>query len=161
MSAGKILAIAGGGGAVVVLGFVIAWALFRKPHASYQIDTTPTTPRASAAVKVPAPVATITPERAASFLNKPVVLEMSVQSVGKASTAERYFLNSTSNRSSPDNFTVTFTRGVLNQLGAQGLDELRAKFQNKKVRVTAMITKYDDKPQIEVISAEQIQIVNP
>jgi DNA/RNA endonuclease YhcR with UshA esterase domain len=61
-----------------------------------------------------------------------------------------------------DNFTVTFTGEVAEQLKAQakakGFDSLEAYFENKIVRVTGTVTEFRNTPQIELDDASQIQV---
>jgi serine/threonine protein kinase len=156
-SVGTILAVAGGGGAaLVVLGIVLAWLIVgRKSHSSEHVDHGLPVPPVTA----PAPTAPIPPEQAETHYNQQRTVEMTVMTTGKAVTAERYFLNS-KDRGAPGNFTVTFTRSVFEQLGVKSVADLDAKFKNKRIRVTGTITKYNERPQIEVSTAKQIEIVN-
>jgi serine/threonine protein kinase/DNA/RNA endonuclease YhcR with UshA esterase domain len=164
MSTGMIFAAAAGGAGLLFVGIFIAWLLKRPAH---HVDTTVQAPSAPAAVQpkqLPPPSSPIRPEQAASYLDRRVTVEMTVQNVGKATTTDLYFLNSKANYRAADNFSVTFAKPVLDQMGAKGitnLDQLKKAFENKAVRVTGIVTIYQSKPQIVVENADQIQIVNP
>lgn len=83
---------------------------------------------------------------------------MVIRRVGKANTADRYFLNSKENYTDADNFTVTFTKKVLDQLAARGIKDLDT-LKNKKIRVTGKIAEYQNRPQIAVDDADAIQVM--
>ncbi|HEY1381239.1 MAG TPA: protein kinase, partial [Gemmataceae bacterium] len=165
---GLFLAAAGGGAALVILGIVLAW-LFVGGRSHHDQATTPepvtasrgTAPPPVAVQPKPVPAgAVIPPDQAANYVNQKVTIEMTVLSVGKATSTELYFLNSKANYRAEDNFSVTLDKRVLGQLGAANDQELKAKLKDKTVRVTGVITKYQNRPQIVVDNADQIQVVN-
>jgi serine/threonine protein kinase len=160
MSAGMIFAAAAGGAGLLFVGIFIAW-LLKKPAHHGEPSTTVPMVKAPAAVEPkssPAPSTPIKPEDAAKYYDQKATVEMRIMHVGKASKTERYFLNSKSDYNASDNFTVTFTKSVLDQLAARGISNHEA-LANKTVRVTGTIIKYNGKPEIDVTSADQIQIV--
>ncbi len=164
LSAGMILGAAAGGAGLLILGIVIAWALKSKPHHD---DNLLPTPSNQAAVK-PKPTSTPKPgvadvipaNLAAKHINERCTVEMQVKRAAKAPTAERYFLNSKQDYRSSENFTVTFTKNVLDQLAPKGIPNEKA-LENKTIRVTGLVVLYNNSPQIEVSNGDQIQIVNP
>jgi serine/threonine protein kinase len=161
MSTGKILAIAGLGSAgLIILGIVLAWAVVgRKPHATHPTDSTnPTAPVQSPKASLPAATGIIPADQAAKFVGRRATVEMKVARAAKASTTERYFLNSKVDFRASDNFTVTFTKAILDQLASKGIANEKA-LENRVVRVTGVIVLYNNLPQIEVNSVDQIQIV--
>jgi eukaryotic-like serine/threonine-protein kinase len=161
MSTGIILAIAGGGGALVILGFVITLLIMRKPHVTTQADSTPSTPSGTATAQAAsqAPVAgIIQADQAAKYVGRRATVEMKVMRSAKATTSERYFLNSKVDYRAADNFTVTFTKATLDQLTSKGIANERA-LESRTIRVSGLIVLYNNLPQIEVSSADQIQIV--
>jgi serine/threonine protein kinase len=159
MSPGMIFAAAAGGAGLLFAGIFVAWLLKRPAHT---VETTPST-SAPEVVKEPTQLPPtnkpIPAGQAAKHYNQTVTVDMTVASVGKAANAERFFLNSKQDRAAADNFTVTFTKAVLDQLGLKSVAELDAKYRGRKIRVTGTITKYNEKPQIDVGAASQIKIV--
>jgi eukaryotic-like serine/threonine-protein kinase len=148
----------GGGAGALLFASVLWFALSEKKS-----DTThPTQPTAQAGRASPPTMAAngIVPvERVDQYIDQKCTVEMTVRYVGKATTAERYFLNAKEDYRAQDNFTVTFTKGVIDQLKAHGITDVKAYYTNKTVHVTGTVTKYNNRPQIEIESADQIQVV--
>jgi DNA/RNA endonuclease YhcR with UshA esterase domain len=106
----------------------------------------------------------VTAEKAGQFLNQRITVEMAIRSVGKATTTERYYLNSKASYRDNDNFAITFTRPVIDQLKAQGISDLsgiEAHFKGRTIRVTGMVSEYQSRAQVDITSLDQIQIVGP
>jgi len=157
-----------GAGSVVGVAVValLVWSIFRsKPSA---VPSAPSVAKSQQKAATPTPSPTpaaqgasiaIRPEDAAQHVGKRVIVEFQVKYVGKASTAERYFLNSLRDYRDQSNFTVTFTDKVLNQLKANGVTNVVQHFENKSVRVTGSISAYMGRSQIELEDLSQIEIV--
>jgi hypothetical protein len=151
------------GTAVIAL---LIWSIFRTKPA-----TGPSAPPAAKSppkVVSPTPAPTpnaqatplaIRPEDAGQHVGKRVVVEFQVNYVGKASTAERYFLNSLKDYRHQSNFTVTFTDKVLSQLKASGVTNIVQHFENKSLRVTGNISAYMGRPQIELEDISQLEML--
>jgi serine/threonine protein kinase len=160
MSAGMIFAAAAGGAGLLFVGIFIAW-MFKKPAHHTEPGTAVPVVKAPASTEPklsPAPSTSIKPEDSVKYYDQKATVEFKVMHVGKASKTERYFLNSKADYNASDNFTVTFTKSVLDQLAARGIPTHEA-LANKTVRVTGTIIKYNGKPEIDVTSADQIQVV--
>lgn len=165
-----IFAAAGGGAALVILGIVLAWLVSgnKSRHATQTADAgpvaahspSPSPQRGNPPTPPPAPSDpnVIAPDQAGKHLNETRTVEMVIRRVGKANTADRYFLNSKENYTDADNFTVTFTKKVLDQLAARGIKDLDT-LKNKKIRVTGKIAEYQNRPQIAVDDADAIQVM--
>jgi serine/threonine protein kinase len=159
-----LLAAAGGAAAVVVVGGALWWALSgtkdrhsnARPEpvrqASPSVAKTSPTPALPSGEVIPA-------EKAAQHMNQRCTVEMVVRRTGKDARAERYFLNSKVDYRSSDNFTVTFTKTVADQLRAKGIDDVQNYYQDKTVRVTGTVTEYSGRPEIAVDDASQIEVV--
>jgi serine/threonine protein kinase len=164
MSVGKIVALAAGGGAgLLFLGIFIAWAIKSRTH---HTDNSPPNSSGQPAVQSRPPsdppttvAGVIQSDQAGKYIGQRCTVEMHVARAAKATTAERYFLNSKQDYRAPDNFTVTFTKAVLTQLAPKGIPNEKA-LETKTIRVTGVIVMYNNAPQIEVSSADQIQVVN-
>jgi hypothetical protein len=102
----------------------------------------------------------IPPELASQYFERNVVVEFTVRKTGRATTTTRFFLNSKGDLSAVDNFTVTFTGEVFDQLRARGMVDLDDYFLSKTVRVTGMVTKYGGRFQIQISDANQLQFVS-
>jgi serine/threonine protein kinase len=162
MSTGMIFAAAAGGAGLLFVGIFIAWLVKRPAHHTDTQAPTPPVPVAVQQKQLPPPSSPIRPDQAASYVDRRVTLEMTVLNVGKATTSDLYFLNSKANFRAADNFSVTFAKPVLDQMAPKGitnLDQLKRAFENKTVRVTGNVTLYQNKPQIVIESADQIQVV--
>jgi hypothetical protein len=84
---------------------------------------------------------------------------MVIRSVGRTGDSSRFFLNSRVNRDDRENFTVTFTRPVMDLFIARGVSDLKAHFEHKKIRVTGTITLYQNRPQIVLADPSQIELI--
>jgi hypothetical protein len=100
----------------------------------------------------------ITPAEAAKMVDQQCTVEMKVQSTGKSRTL--VFLNSEENYRDDKNFTVVIFEKGLEGLKKQKIDDPATHYKGKTVRVTGTVTLYNQKPQIKVEDAEQIQVVD-
>jgi hypothetical protein len=170
-AASRKMLLAGVGGAVVVVGLggALLWALSGRGDASSGIrpvDAKPPPPETARKVEPPTlpnnlTVAVIPPEKAGEYLQERCTVEMTVRYVGKATTADRWFLNSKEDYRDRTNFTVTFTKPVLDALKARGVDNVSSYFTSRTIRVTGTITEYGNRAQMEIENADQIQVVDP
>jgi serine/threonine protein kinase len=159
MSTGMIFAAAAGGAGLLFLGIFIAWML-KKPAHHTEPSQTPgiKAPSPTESRQLPAPSSPIRPEDAAKYYEQKVTVEMTVASVGKATSADLFFLNSKVNYRAEDNFNVTFDKKVLDAFAAKGITS-KDGFLNKRIRVNGKVTRYQNKPQIVVENPDQIQFV--
>jgi serine/threonine protein kinase len=148
---------------IAVVAFLVV-AIFRKPH--HSATSAPTVAQAPKNVVTPTPtLAALGPaipiraEEAAQHIGKRVIIEYQVKYVGKASTAERYFLNSMKDYRDQSNFNITFTDKVLNQLKAQGVTNVAQHFENKSIRVTGTVSQYQGRAQIELDDLTQVEML--
>jgi serine/threonine protein kinase len=162
----NILWITLGAGSVVGIAVValLVWSIFRSKPAA--VPSAPSVVQQQPRVVTPTPTPAaqgapikIRPEEAGQHLTERAIIEYQVKYVGKASTAERYFLNSLKDYRDQSNFNVTFTEKVVNQLKAKGVTNVPQYFENKSIRVTGTISAYLNRPQIEVDDLSQIEIL--
>jgi alkaline phosphatase D len=111
---------------------------------------------------VPAPTGgVLTPAQAARLVNRECTVEMRVLTTGASKTNDRVFLNSAKNFRDADNFTAVLEREALDKLKQDKVEDARAHFLGKTVRVTGTVTRYNDRPEILVKDPKQIQVVAP
>src|SRR5262249_41480574 len=143
-----VLWISLGAGTVVGIAVVamLVWSIFRHKPSTGPSAPVVTQQQRKAVTPTPTvqgtPIA-IRPEDAGQHVGKRVIIEYQVKYVGKASTAERYFLNSMQDYRNQLNFNVTFTDKVLQQLKAKGISNIQLYFENKTIRVTGTISTYN------------------
>jgi serine/threonine protein kinase len=161
-----VLWISLGAGTVVGIAVVamLVWSIFRHKPSGAPAAPVVAQQQRKAVTPTPTPVVqgtpiAIKPEDAGKYANQRVVVEFQVKYVGKASTAERYFLNSLRDYRDQANFTVTFTDKVLSQLKANGVTNIVQHFENKSLRVTGTVTSYMGRPQIELEDIGQLEII--
>jgi DNA/RNA endonuclease YhcR with UshA esterase domain len=99
----------------------------------------------------------LTPEEAAKKINEKCTVEMVVQSVGKGK--EVYFLNSKEDFKDKANFTIFVNKEGVESLKQAKIDDPVKHFKGKTVRVTGTVSLYQERPQIILDKAGQIQIV--
>ncbi len=102
------------------------------------------------------PAKPLTPAEAAKKLNEKVVVELEVKSTGGKDVC---FLNSEADFKDDKNFTLFIPAAALETFKAAKIDDPKAYYKGKTVRVTGTVTLYRDKPQIKVESATQIEVV--
>ncbi len=93
-----------------------------------------------------------------SNLNKEVKLVLVVRATGQSKNG-LIFLNSAENRLSDDNFTVVLDKTAQAQLKEAGVAAPRTHFAGRTIAVTGTLSLFQDRPQIIVADAKQIQIV--
>ncbi|HZT80453.1 MAG TPA: alkaline phosphatase D family protein [Gemmataceae bacterium] len=86
-----------------------------------------------------------------------VTLELTVQATG--ASGGNVFLNSAADFRSEDNFTVVLGKEARSKLREAGVEDPRAHFDGKRVRVTGKLTLFRGRPQIVVDDPKQIQRV--
>jgi DNA/RNA endonuclease YhcR with UshA esterase domain len=99
----------------------------------------------------------ISPEEAAKKVNEKCTVEMLVRSVGKGKDV--FFLNSREDYKDKENFTVFINKEGVESLKQAKIDDPVAHFKGKTVRVTGTVVLYQERPEIILEKAEQIQIV--
>lgn len=162
-----IAAIVGGSFLSLALIFGIVWAFTRKSESKPSDTPSPfaVAPSPGAANSPPSAAAmaagVIPPEKAGEFFEKRATVEMKVVKTGRATTTARFFLNSRTDLSAQDNFTVTFTAEVFDQLKAKGMSDLDSFFLSQTIRVTGTVTRYAGRLQIQVQDVNQIAFVPP
>jgi DNA/RNA endonuclease YhcR with UshA esterase domain len=102
------------------------------------------------------PAKPIAPAEAAKKVNEKVTLEMEVKSTG-GKTAN--FLNSEADYKDAKNFTVFIPEEALEKFKKAKIDDPKAHYKGKTVRVTGTVTLYREKPQIKVEEPTQIEVV--
>jgi hypothetical protein len=119
-------------------------------------------PRPTNAAVLSAPVGSDKPAApvgladAGKHVNENCVVEMLVNSTGKA--GDLIFLNSEPNFRDDKNFTVVLRKDAVEKLKAK-IPDAASHFKAKTVRVTGTIVLYRDKPQIVVEVADKLQVV--
>jgi DNA/RNA endonuclease YhcR with UshA esterase domain len=98
----------------------------------------------------------ITPTQATKKINEKCTVEMLVASVGKSGKA--VFLNSKENFRDDDNFTVFINGDGIESFKQAKIDNIGEHFKGKTILVTGTVTLYQDRPQIAVEKAGQVQI---
>jgi serine/threonine protein kinase len=135
---------------VLALAAVGAWWLFagRQPGA---VGTTN--------VKGGPPVlrGPVSPEEAARHVNERVTVEMTVKNTGVSKTQKTLFLNSEPDYTDPRNFTVVAHSTA--PLGGGDVQEALARYRDRKIRVTGVVTLYNDRPQIVLTDPSLIEIL--
>jgi alkaline phosphatase D len=96
------------------------------------------------------------PEEAARLADGNVTVEMVVAATGGTRDGSRVFLNSKTNFRDPDNFTVVLEKAVLPALK---VEDPRAFYKGKTIRVTGTVSRFNEQPQLVVKDAKQLQLV--
>lgn len=100
----------------------------------------------------------ITAEEALKQVGNEVVVEFVVGSTGRSNSGTRLFLNSQPDYKQANNFPIVLPSGVENQLckklGVQVFEELRG----KKIRVRGRVTKFQERPQIELFDISGLEL---
>jgi hypothetical protein len=101
----------------------------------------------------------LTPEEAAKQVDKDCLVEMKIKAVGM-SKGPVYFLNSESDFRSEKNFTVFLGKDAVEKLKKAGVEDPKAHYLDKTIRVQGKVKLYREKPEIVVEDPEkQIKIV--
>jgi serine/threonine protein kinase len=143
-----IFAAAGTGAVLVIVGLFVGWAIKRSRHSS---STEPVV------VAVPAP-AIVLPGDAGKYLEQRCTIEMTVARTVKDKAGTKFTLHSKQKATDADNFTVSFNKKVLDQFAGKGIASVEV-FKGKTIRVTGTVKAIQNKPQIVVESADQIQLI--
>lgn len=101
--------------------------------------------------------APLSPEEAAKKVDQQVTLRMEVKSASLRGAV--CFLNSEQDFRDPKNFTIFLGTSVLEKLKAAGVADPEAHFRGKQVRVKGKVTLRNDRPQIALRDADDIQVV--
>ena len=101
----------------------------------------------------------LTMELVKGLLKKEITLEMDVQATGSSKSGDLVFLNSSSDFSSEDNFTVVLDKKAQESLSKAGIAAPRTHFEGKMIRVTGILSLFRERPQIIVSEAARIQIM--
>lgn len=88
------------------------------------------------------------------LLKKEVTLEMTVVATGETKKGDLVFLNSSTDRTSEDNFTV-----VLDKKAQAGIKMSRQSFEGKAIRVVGTLSLFQGRPQIIVSDADKLKIL--
>jgi alkaline phosphatase D len=99
----------------------------------------------------------LTPEVIAKHLKKKCVVEMEVRSTGSAKAL--YFLNSSADRTSEENFTVVIQKSAEAAFKKAGIADPRRHYEGKTVRVTGVLSEFRGRPQLMVSDPGQIEVV--
>ncbi len=99
----------------------------------------------------------LTAEAIARHLKKKVTVEMEVRSTGAAKAL--YFLNSSADRTSEENFTVVIPKTAEPAFRKAGVTDVRRHYEGKTVRVTGELSEFRGRPQLVVSDPGQIEIV--
>jgi hypothetical protein len=100
----------------------------------------------------------IKPEEAKDHLDKVVTVEFTVAKSRELLDKNIAFLNSEKDLKSPTNFTG-FIKNAKKFKEAAKIEKPAEHYLKKKVRVTGKVVKYQEKLEIEILSPDQIQIV--
>ena len=102
----------------------------------------------------------ITTAEAAKQVGEKVTVEFKVRATGNTRDGVRVFLNSTTVRTDPDNFTVVLMmKEVGDGLKAAGVKDAPNYYKNKTVRVTGTVSLFQERPQIVIEDAAMIGVV--
>jgi hypothetical protein len=105
-------------------------------------------------------VVRIAPEEAMLHVLESARVEMQVNSTGMNRGQTTVFLNSEEDYQDRKNFTVVIPRSVLQEFRRNGVDPATF-FEGKRIRVTGAITLYDNRPQIAVNCAADVEVIDP
>jgi DNA/RNA endonuclease YhcR with UshA esterase domain len=103
------------------------------------------------------PAKPVTPAEAAKKVNEKVTVEFEVKSTGGKGVC---FLNSEADFKDAKNFTVFIPEEVVEKFKKAKVEDPRAHFKGKTVRVTGTVTLYREKPQIKVDDPDQVKVVD-
>jgi serine/threonine protein kinase len=158
ISPGVIFGAAAAGAGLLIVGLIIAWLWRGRTHSTETASTAPaaTQAKSKGSGQTNRP---IKPEQAATHYGEHVTVEFTVMSVGPARPSDVYYLNSKVNYQDAKNFTVRMDKRILDQFASKGILTADG-FRTKKIRVTGTVTKYNERAQITVESADQIHIQN-
>jgi alkaline phosphatase D len=96
----------------------------------------------------------LTADLVKELLKKEVTLEMTIVATGETKKGDLMFLNSSSDRTAEDNFTV-----VLDKQAQAAIKMSRAQFEGKTIRVVGTLSLFSGRPQIIVSDADKIRVL--
>ncbi len=94
------------------------------------------------------------------LLKKEVTIEMKVAATGATKKGDLVFLNSHTDRTSEDNFTVVLDKKAQASLAAAGIKLPRTHFEGKTIRVEGTLSQFNGRPQVIVSDAKQIRVAD-
>jgi serine/threonine protein kinase len=98
---------------------------------------------------------TITVDKVRDYYDRKVTVEFTIGSTG--ASGSRSFINSKENYKDPDNFTIVITNEIW-KAGPHNAVSVKEYFKaGDRISVTGTIVKYNDRPQIELKSADLIR----
>jgi hypothetical protein len=159
------MAAAGGGSVALIIGILLWWFVIRTPEPAPirpQTGTPPPAPRTKATYPLSQqpPGSVITPDQAAKYVGQRCTIELTVQNFSKATRSDRYYLNTKANYRDEDNFTVTFTKPVFDQLRVRNVMDPKLYFEQRTIRVTGVVTEFNGRLQIEIDDLSQIELID-
>jgi alkaline phosphatase D len=99
------------------------------------------------------------PATVKDLADKQVSVLMYVAGTGASKTAGFVFLNSSSDRKSPDNFTIVLDKKAQDGLKETGIAQPRTHFEGKTIRVDGTLSFFQDQPQIMLSDSAKIRVV--
>ena len=142
-----IFAAAGTGAVLVIVGLLGAY-LYNKARRSQSTETVTNRPPAI-----------VLPDQAGNYIGQSCTVEMTAVRATKDRAGNKFFLNTKPKNADPGNLTVTWSKKVMDQLAQKGIPNIES-LKNKTVRVTGTVTTNQNRPQIVIESADQIQLVS-
>jgi hypothetical protein len=150
---------------VVACGFL---GFIPQPVAA-QTDTVIETPAAATAPASASPDAgrsdgtaldPITPDAAAAQVGRQCTVEMTVRSARHIDDKEMCFLNSAKRHRDEGNFTVVIFKTGMGRLREAGITKPADHYLDRTIRVRGVVQLRDERPQIVVEDAMQIELVD-
>lgn len=93
------------------------------------------------------------------LLKREVVIEMKVVATGATKKTELLFLNSHTDRTNDDNFTVVLDKKAQASLADAGIKLPRTHFEGKTIRVEGTLSLFSGRPQVIVSDAAKIRVL--
>jgi DNA/RNA endonuclease YhcR with UshA esterase domain len=101
----------------------------------------------------------LTVAEATKRIGEKVTVQLEVKSTGKSGRSGVYFLNSEPDYRSDRNFTVFIKKEVAQRFAKAGIEDPATHFKGKTIRVTGIVQRYRDKPEIVPEGPEQVRFV--
>jgi hypothetical protein len=99
------------------------------------------------------------PATVKDLADKQVSVLMYVAATGASKTGSLVFLNSSSDRKSPENFTIVLDKKAQEGLKSAGVAQPRTHFEGKTIRVDGKLSFFQDQPQIMLSDPAKIRVV--
>jgi WD40 repeat protein len=103
----------------------------------------------------------LAPAEAAKRVDEVCSVGFRVENIGRSRTSNWVFLNSHEDFRHPENFTIAVRDGTDNRLRKFGLPVPVEQLQGRTIQVRGKVTLHQDRPQIIVEQAGQVQIIDP